>query len=104
MPPGSSVTITYDAVVVDTAPAGSIHVNTASADYNSQSDGSGRDGSTPGSDDDNDADLDNYNESDTATLTLDATLAIQKTIPSGGPCTPSATPSPTGSASTWWRA
>ncbi len=83
MPPGSSVTITYDAVVVDTAPAGSIHVNTASADYNSQSDGSGRDGSTPGSDDDNDADLDNYNESDTATLTLDATLAIQKTIPSG---------------------
>ncbi|QTD48525.1 isopeptide-forming domain-containing fimbrial protein [Sulfidibacter corallicola] len=80
LPPLTSLTITYDVVVIDTAAVGAMLTNDVTATYDSLQAGGGRDGSTANSDDDNDADLNNYNESDSATLTLDASLAIQKTL------------------------
>ncbi|MEZ5594721.1 MAG: isopeptide-forming domain-containing fimbrial protein [Gammaproteobacteria bacterium] len=87
LPPSSTLTITYDAVVTNDAPAGATLVNNVTATYHSLADGAaaGRDGSSAGSDDDNDADLDNYNESDSASLTLNASISIQKTLSAGQP-------------------
>ncbi len=87
LPPGATLTITYDAVVANGASAGATLQNDVTASYHSLADGdaAGRDGSTANSDDDNDADLNNYNESDNASITLDASVSIQKTLTASQP-------------------
>lgn len=84
LPPSTTLTITFDAILTDTAPAGGTFTTSTFADYHSLDDGAaaGRDGSTASSDDDNNADLNNYNESDAVDLTLDATVNVQKTLDS----------------------
>jgi len=87
LPPGATITITFDAVVANGASAGATLQSPVTASYHSLDDGdsAGRDGSTASSDDDNDADLNNYNESDSASVTLDASISIQKTLSVGQP-------------------
>jgi len=84
LPPQKTLIITYDAVVIDDAPAGATLINDVSANYHSLVDGdaAGRDNSNDGDDDaaDQTSPLNNYGETDSASLTLDATLAIQKTL------------------------
>ena len=81
LPPSTTLTVSYDAVVTNTATAGAMLVNDVTASYHSRADGSadGRDGSD-GSDDDTAAVLNNYNESDSATLSLSTDIAIQKSL------------------------
>lgn len=81
MPPASSLTITYNVVIVNSAIAGDMLTNNAEATYNSRATDNGRQrDSSDGGDDDNDADLNNYQETVSSILTLDATLALQKTL------------------------
>lgn len=84
LPPQKTLVITYDAVVIDDAPAGATLTNDVSASYHSLVDGgeAGRDNSDDGDDDaaDQANPLNNYGETGSASLTLDAELAIQKTL------------------------
>lgn len=80
MPASSSMTLTYDLVMVNNVNAGDSLTNTVSASYNSLASGSGRDGSTLNSDDDNDALLNNYNETDSRTVTVANAIAIQSIL------------------------
>ena len=77
--PGASITISFDAVLMDTVSPGQSLDNQTRASYTSLVDG-GRDNSTgPGAvDDDNDSDLNNYEESASQTLVVAADLAIDK--------------------------
>lgn len=79
IPPGSVLTITYDAILSNSAVAGETLTSTASVAYNSLAAGGGRDGSD-GSDDDTAGVLNNYNESDSVDLTVDSAVAIQKSL------------------------
>lgn len=78
IPPSAVLTITYTAVTADTVFAGQMLTNNVTASYNSLSAGGGRD-STDSVDDD-DGNLDNYGETDSQTLTIDSSLAVQKTL------------------------
>ncbi|MEE4297401.1 MAG: isopeptide-forming domain-containing fimbrial protein [Wenzhouxiangella sp.] len=86
LPPNTTLTITYDAVVTNTAPAGAMLVNDVSAAYHSLEDGAaaGRDGSNGGDDDIDDV-LNNYNETDSVTLNLSTDIEIQKGLNSAQP-------------------
>ncbi|MCB1803906.1 MAG: isopeptide-forming domain-containing fimbrial protein, partial [Candidatus Competibacteraceae bacterium] len=79
MPPGTTLIITYEAVLSNFAVAGEMLTNTATVSYNSLPDGGGRDGSD-GDDDDTASTLNNYNEADSADLTVDSSIAIQKAL------------------------
>ncbi len=81
MPPGGSITITYDAVVSNGASSGATINTMADVAYHSIPNG-GRDGSDLG-DDDNDDRLNNYHEQDQNSLTLAANISIQKAFASG---------------------
>ena len=81
MPPGSSITITYEAVVSNDASTGAAINTTADVAYHSIPNG-GRDGSDLG-DDDVDDRLNNYHEQDQNSLTLAASISIQKAFAPG---------------------
>ena len=84
LPPNARLTITYDAVLVNNAPAGATLDSDVSASYHSLVAGgtAGRDNLDTGDDDaaNQSAPLNNYGESGSVSLTLDAALAIQKTL------------------------
>jgi len=67
MPPGASLTLSYEAVVVDDALVGAELTNTVDTGYDSLPDGGGRD----------------YASDTDRTLTLDAVIALQKTLSEG---------------------
>ena len=81
MDAGTTVTVTFDAVLMDTVVPGQVLDNTTRADYTSLPDGGRDNSSDPGNvDDDDDADLDNYEESASQSLTVDSDIAIDKTV------------------------
>ncbi|WP_045213628.1 isopeptide-forming domain-containing fimbrial protein [Desulfonatronovibrio magnus] len=82
LPPNTALTITYNATVIDQAPTGATLTNEVDAEYNSLSDGTGRNG-TDVLDDADETKLNNYGKTTSRDLVLDATLAIQKTVSDG---------------------
>ncbi len=78
IPPGATLTVVYNAVLANDVVAGSIHNNNVTANYDSLIAGGGR--NNAGSNDDDDGNLDNYGESDSAPLTIDSSIAIQKSL------------------------
>lgn len=78
IPAGATLTIVYEAVLSGDVVAGEMLSNTITANYNSLQAGGGRDDTD--SWDDEDGNLDNYGETDTATLTVDSSIAIQKSL------------------------
>ncbi|UHD18276.1 DUF7933 domain-containing protein [Thiocapsa bogorovii] len=83
LPPETTLTITYKATVVADAVTGATLTNTVEAEYNSLAAGdAGRDGSDI-LDDTDDTQLDNYGQTTSRDLTLDADIAIQKTLTTG---------------------
>ncbi|WP_186343208.1 beta strand repeat-containing protein, partial [Allochromatium palmeri] len=84
--PGASLTVAFDAVLMDSVEAGQLLTNSVRANYASQPTGAStdtdavvRDNATnPGSVDDDDAQLNNYEESASIGLTVDAPIAIDK--------------------------
>ena len=80
LPPLSSVTITYDVVVANSASAGDSVSDEITASYFSTLTGDGRDGSATNSDDDNNTLLNNYNESDSSTVTIHNSIAVQSEL------------------------
>ena len=83
MPPNSSLTITYDVVVINDAIVGETLTNTISAVFDSRSDGTGRDNTDNPLFDG--TGLNNYGVQTTRDLTLDASIAMQKTLAAGQP-------------------
>ena len=79
LPPAAQVVLTWTAQVRDDAIAGSNHETGATAHYQSLP-GGGREGTASFVDDDDDGDLDNYRESARTELTLNAAVALQKTL------------------------
>jgi len=81
--PGALLRVEFDSVMMETVQPSEVLSNEVTFDYTSLVDG-GRDNSTaPGNvDDDNDTDLNNYEESTSESVTVDASIAIDKTIPS----------------------
>ncbi|PIE71573.1 MAG: hypothetical protein CSA22_01735 [Deltaproteobacteria bacterium] len=81
MAAGSEVTITFDAVIMNSVTGGETLTNATRVNYTSQPDG-GRDNSTnPGNvDDDDDTDLNNYEEGDAASFTTGQNIAIDKMV------------------------
>lgn len=79
LPPGARLTITYDAVLRNDTTAGVMLANDVTALYDSLQAGGGRDGGDIANDEAA-AQLDNYGETDSATVTVDASIAIQKTL------------------------
>ncbi|NBC22835.1 MAG: isopeptide-forming domain-containing fimbrial protein, partial [Gammaproteobacteria bacterium] len=85
LPPNTTLTITYTATVVDGAVTGAILTNNVEAAYNSLPFGSdGRNGSDV-LDDTDDTQLNNYGQTTSRDLTLDASIALQKTLSDGEP-------------------
>ncbi len=82
MPPGSKLTVTYKARLVNDLGSNATLTNNATATYFSQPGDKGRDG-TPGSDDDDNSDLNNYREFDDASVTPGADISIEKSLSSG---------------------
>ncbi len=83
LPPGVTLTITFDSVLGNNVVQGQQLDNATRASYDSQPSGTdGRDNSSgPGAvDDDDDTDLDNYEESASSSLTVLAEAAIDKTV------------------------
>ena len=83
MPPTATLTITYDVVVTDNAIVGETLTNTVTAVYDSRSDGTGRDNADNPLFDG--SGLNNYGVRTTRALTLDASIALQKTLAAGQP-------------------
>ncbi|PIE90914.1 MAG: hypothetical protein CR997_03400 [Acidobacteria bacterium] len=79
IPPSATFTFSYDAVLENDVVAGSTLTNQTSADYNSRSDGTGRDNSDDG-DDDDDSLLNNYGDGASADITVASNLSIQKAL------------------------
>ncbi len=85
LPPSTTLTITYKATVVADAVTGSVLTNAVAAEYNSLPSGTdGRDGSDVLDDTDN-GQLNNYGQTTSRDLTLDANIALQKTLTTGQP-------------------
>ncbi|WP_153306071.1 isopeptide-forming domain-containing fimbrial protein [Desulfatiglans anilini] len=84
MDPGARITIRFDSRLTATVTPGQVLTNGVRASYTSLVDG-GRDNSSgPGEvDDDDDADLNNYEESASKSITVNADIALDKTIPAG---------------------
>ncbi len=82
LPPGITLTYSYDVMVANSAAVGASVVNNTRVDYSSVATGTGRSGSAS-NDDDNDATLDNYYETDSSTLTLGSSIALQHNLTSG---------------------
>ncbi len=80
--PGTSITMTFDSVLMDSVTPGQELNNQTSASYTSLVTGGGRDNSSgPGTvDDDNDAQLNNYEESVGQSLTVGTSVAIDKQV------------------------
>ncbi|WP_426359334.1 tandem-95 repeat protein [Pseudocolwellia sp. HL-MZ19] len=80
LPPLSTLTLTYDVVVANSASAGDSVSDQITASYFSTLTGDARDGSTENSDDDSDTLLNNYNESDSSTVTIHNSIAVQSEL------------------------
>ncbi len=81
MAPSSSITITFDSVVMDTVVPGQVLNNETRASYTSLVNGGRDNSSAPGAvDDDNDTSLDNYEESASQSLTVKTQVAIDKQV------------------------
>jgi len=78
---GATLTISFDAILMDTVTPGQVINNVTSTNYTSLTTG-GRDNSTdPGNvDDDDDTDLNNYEESASQSLTVGTGISIDKTV------------------------
>ncbi|WP_164655885.1 isopeptide-forming domain-containing fimbrial protein, partial [Thiorhodococcus mannitoliphagus] len=85
LPPNTTLTITYKATVVDGAVTGTTLTNEVQAGYNSLPTGTdGRDGSDV-LDDTDPTELDNYGQTTSNDLTLNSSIALQKTLTTGQP-------------------
>ncbi|WP_426369441.1 tandem-95 repeat protein [Pseudocolwellia sp. HL-MZ7] len=80
LPPLSTLTLTYDVVVANSASAGDSVSDQITASYFSTLTGDARDGSTENSDDDSDTLLNNYNESGSSTVTIHNSIAVQSEL------------------------
>ena len=85
LPPSTTLTITYDVIVSDTANAGQMLDSPVTAGYLSTATVVAETRDDTDSNDDDDGNLDNYGETGLASITVDSNIAISKTLSMGQP-------------------